>query len=75
MLELFHAIGDAESARVRKYIVDHELLPHFRFRNTTYEEVKRDLHARGGDKAPALWDGTVLIQGADAVLERIAALG
>ena len=54
MFELFHAIGDASSARVRKYVVDHELTEHIRFRNVTYEEVQTDLTARGGTNAPAL---------------------
>lgn len=73
MFELFHAISDASSARVRKYVVDHELTEAIRFRNVTYEEVKRDLSARGGTKAPALWDGERLIEGADAIIARLVA--
>jgi hypothetical protein len=73
MFELFHAIGDASSARVRKYVVDHELTEHLRFRNVTYEEVQADLTARGGTNAPALWDGEKLVQGADAIIARLVA--
>lgn len=73
MFELFHAIGDASSARVRKYVVDHELTEHVRFRNLTYQEVQVDLTARGGTTAPALWDGEKLVQGADAIIARLVA--
>lgn len=71
MFELFHAISDPSSARVRRYIVDHAL--DVRFRNVTYEEVQRDLLARGGQHAPALWDGERLINGADAIISRLSA--
>lgn len=73
MFELFHAISDPSSARVRKYVVDHELLADLRFRNVTYEEVQKDLVAHGGSVAPALWDGETLIQGADAIIARLVA--
>ncbi len=71
MFELFHAISDPGSAKVRRYVVDHEV--EVRFRNVTYEEVQRDLLARGGKDAPALWDGERLIIGADAIIARLAA--
>ena len=70
MFELFHAISDPESARVRRHVVEHEL--DLRFRNVTYEEVQRDLLARGGKDAPALWDGERLFQGADAIIQRLS---
>lgn len=73
MFELFHAISDASSAKVRKYVVDHELGEAVRFRNVTYDEVQRDLAARGGSGAPALWDGEKLITGADAIIARLKA--
>lgn len=73
MFELFHAVADASSARVRLYVVDHELLEEIRFRNVTYEEVQKDLTARGGLTPPALWDGEKLIQGAEAIIARLAA--
>ena len=73
MFELFHAIADPGSARVRKYVVDHELAEIIRFRNVTYEEVQRDLTARGGGAAPALWDGEKLYVGADVIIARLVA--
>jgi hypothetical protein len=73
MFELFHAIADPGSGKVRKYVVDHELESSIRFRNVFYEEVQRDLTARGGSTAPALWDGTRLITGAEAIIARLVA--
>lgn len=73
MFELFHAISDASSAKVRRYVTDHEL--EVRFRNVAYDEVLADLRARGGTGAPALWDGERLVTGADAVIARLAAHG
>lgn len=73
MFELFHAISDPGSARVRRYVIDHELSETVRFRNVTYEEVQRDLTARGGSAPPALWDGEKLVQGADAIIARLQA--
>ena len=73
MFELFHAIADPASARVRKYVVDHELAEGLKFRNVTYEEVQRDLIARGGTTTPALWDGEKLVTGADAIIARLVA--
>ena len=73
MFELFHAIADPASAKVRKYVVDHELLTGLKFRNVTYEEVMRDLTAHGGTTTPALWDGERLITGADAIIARLLA--
>jgi hypothetical protein len=69
-LELFHAVNDeGESARVRSAIAERNLLDRFRFRNVFYEEVRADLTARGGSRTPALWDGSRLVEGADAILE------
>lgn len=73
MFELFHAIADPGSAKVRRYVVDHELGESIRFRNVTYEEVQKDLTARGGTDAPALWDGERLVTGADAIIARLTA--
>lgn len=73
MFELFHAIADPASGKVRSYVVEHELTEVVRFRNVTYEEVQRDLQARGGAQAPALWDGERLVQGAEAIIARLAA--
>lgn len=71
--ELFHAIGDASSALVRRFVVDQELDEVVRFRNVSYPEVQLDLSARGGGPLPALWDGVELVIGADAVIARLVA--
>lgn len=71
--ELFHAVADPSSARVRRYVVEHELEEAVRFRNVTYPEVQADLTARGGAGTPALWDGGRLFVGADAAIARLAA--
>ncbi len=73
MFELFHAISDPGSARVRQHVVEHELGDVVRFRNVHYDEVRADLAARGGAATPALWDGERLFTGADVVLARLAA--
>jgi hypothetical protein len=73
MIELFHATNDdGDSAAVRRFVVEHALVERVRFRNVFYPEVQADWTARGGTRTPALWDGTQLIEGRDAVL---AALG
>jgi hypothetical protein len=71
--ELFHAVGDDSSAKVRRFVVERELLEAVRFRNVTYDEVRADLTARGGTGAPALWDGQTLVVGADAIIARLLA--
>jgi hypothetical protein len=71
--ELFHAISDAGSARVRKFVVEHEFTAEVKFRNITYEEVVTDLKVRGGNAAPALWDGVRLFEGASAIEARLLA--
>lgn len=74
-LELFHAISDPGSARVRRWVDEHDLLGVMRFRNVVYSEVLADLVAHGGtgQSTPALWDGEKLFVGADAVIARIQA--
>lgn len=76
-LELFHAIADTGSARVRRWVDEHDLLPVMRYRNVVYPEVLADLVARGGaeQSVPALWDGEQLFVGADAVIARLQAHG
>jgi hypothetical protein len=71
--ELFHAISDESSARVRRYVVERALGDAVRFRNVSYAEVQADLTARGGSLPPALWDGQRLAQGTDAIIARLEA--
>jgi hypothetical protein len=70
-LELFHEVSQPGSAMARKYVTEHGLEGKVRFRNIYYPEVKADFAARGGRELPALWDGQVLTQGAEAVLRAL----
>ncbi|MBM4380325.1 MAG: hypothetical protein FJ086_13680 [Deltaproteobacteria bacterium] len=74
MMELFHAIPDAESAAVRRHVVARGLEAAVRFRNVSYPEVEQDLRARGGTRAPAVWDGQVLHAGEAACIARLSRL-
>lgn len=74
MFELFHAISDAESAQVRRFVVEHDLTAQLTFRNVHYPEAKAALLERGGTAPPALWDGTTLISGAEAVIAKLSTL-
>ena len=73
-LELFHRLEEPGSARVRRWVVDHELLEAVRFRNVVYPQASADFAAHGGGDTPALWDGERLFTGADLVLARLGAL-
>lgn len=74
-LELFHAIAEVGSARVRRWVGEADLLAEMRFRNVVYPEVVADLVKYGGTEqsVPALWDGAKLHVGADAVIARLQA--
>jgi arsenate reductase len=73
-IELFHATNDPDSAVVRRRVSELGLEDHIRFRNVFYEEVTRDLRARGGHATPALWDGSRLHIGKSAALAVIETL-
>jgi hypothetical protein len=73
-IELFHSTVDACSAAARKRVVDRGLESRIRFRNVYYAEVMSDLQARGGTAAPAIWDGTRLLEGEAAVLQFLDAM-
>ena len=70
-LELFHAIADPRSARLRRLVVTLGLERRLRFRNVVYPEVVADLEARGGREAPALWDGEALLTVEEAIEARL----
>jgi hypothetical protein len=73
-LELFHRLEEARSARVRRWVVDHDLLQAVRFRNVIYPEAAADFAAHAGRETPALWDGEQLFTGADLILARLQAV-
>jgi hypothetical protein len=76
VFELFHQIANAPSAEVRRYISEHELVDHVKFRNVDFDQHLEKLKARGGDgRVPALWDGSALHVGAEAVIARLKAHG
>jgi hypothetical protein len=73
--ELFHAVNDGgESARARQAMLELGVVDHVRLRNVFYPEVLADFQAHAGTRTPALWDGTRLLQGADAVIEFLQTL-
>ena len=79
--QLFYQITDPGGAAARKAIIAAGLLEAVQFRNLFYEEVRVDLEAHhrqsggpGAPTLPALWDGTTLHEGTDAVLAAIAKL-
>ncbi|HEX9104095.1 MAG TPA: hypothetical protein VF997_17910 [Polyangia bacterium] len=74
IIELFHATNDEGSAEARKLVVDRGLAGQIRFRNVFYPEVRADLDAHGGTKTPAIWDGSKLVEGREAVLAYLSAL-
>ena len=71
-MELFHQIVDEGSARVRRFVVEHELTEAVKFRNVSYEAPAKRLAELGGH-TPALWDSEKLFVGADAVIARLRA--
>lgn len=73
-LELFHQLEEPRSARVRRWVMDHDLLEQVRFRNVLYPEAAADFAARGGSDTPALWDGQRLFSGAELVIARLQAV-
>lgn len=73
--ELFHEIADAASAEARRCVVDLGIKARVDFRNVAYDEHRADWSARGGQRLPALWDGSELVQGLEAVSERLRSMG
>lgn len=60
---------------MRRYVVDHYLEDQVRFRNVAFEDAYQALLAYGGTgRVPALWDGSELHTGAEAVLARLQTL-
>ena len=75
--ELFHRIAEKDSAAARRRTVELELLDAVSFRNVEFESHRVALAERGGERTPALWDGTRLHVGLDAVmaaLQRLASV-
>ncbi len=72
--ELFHRIAEQESAAARRRTVELGLADVVAFRNVDFESHGAALAARGGERTPALWDGTRLHVGLDAVVAALQGL-
>jgi glutathione S-transferase len=72
-LVLYHRLADPASARIRARIVELGLKPRVDFQNVDTEGADA-FAAHGGSRVPALWDGSRLHEGADAVLLALGAI-
>jgi hypothetical protein len=73
--DLFHRIAEKDSADARRRAAELGVLEKVEFRNVHFESHRAALAARGGERTPALWDGSELHVGREAVLaalERLA---
>jgi hypothetical protein len=69
---LFHSIGldSHDSAAVRKFIVDHQLMEKIEFLNINYEGPQERLRARiGVVEAPVLFIGEQVFRGRSQILD------
>jgi hypothetical protein len=73
VMELFHRLGDAASARIRKRIVELGWDDRIAFRNVHFDSHRAALEAHGTLAVPAIWDGTQLHVGEAACLAVLAA--
>ena len=73
-VELFHQLADPDSAECRRAIVDLGLEGRVALRNVFYDSHKAAFAALGGQRVPALWSGTALVEGKEAVLAALSAL-
>jgi hypothetical protein len=71
---LFHRIAEPDSAEARRRAAALDLLGRLEFRNVEFESHRAALVALGASTTPALWDGTRLHVGRDAVLGALDAL-
>ena len=72
-LVLYHRIGDADSAAVRRRVVELGLKAVIDFQNVDTEGAAAFAAHRGG-AVPALWDGVRLHEGRAAVLALLETL-
>ena len=70
---LYHRIAEPASAAIRLRVVELGLKSHIDFQNAE-TDGKDELARLGGHATPALWDGTRLISGVDAVERELARL-
>jgi hypothetical protein len=72
-LELFHRLAEPGSAAARTLVRDLGLLDAVSFRNVAFDSHAAALAGHGGGPTPALWDGTRLHEGLEAVKAALAA--
>ena len=72
--DLFHRIAEKDSADVRRRTSELGILEKVAFRNVDFESHRAALAARGGERTPALWDGSQLHEGREAVLAALEGL-
>jgi hypothetical protein len=72
-IELFHQLGEADSASARQLVVALGLEERVAFRNVAFASHRDALAAHGGGETPALWDGARLHVGLAAVREALEA--
>jgi hypothetical protein len=73
-LELFHRLSEPASAVARRLVLERGLAERVLFRNVAFETHRDALGALGGAATPALWDGTRLHEGLEAVRAVLEAL-
>jgi hypothetical protein len=71
---LFHRIQDPVSAAIRREIVARGLKSRIDFQNVDSADGKALFAARGGTAVPAIWDGTDLRVGTDAIVSWLSEL-
>jgi hypothetical protein len=72
--ELFHEIADQACARVRLEVVRRGVKELIDFRNVHFERHRERLTELGGEAVPALWDGSRLHVGEEAVTRALGAI-
>lgn len=73
-LALFHRLAEPGSAEARRRVVALGLEGRVAFRNVEFPSHGAALAAHGGGATPALWDGTRLHVGTEAVLGALETL-
>jgi hypothetical protein len=72
-LVLYHRLADPASAGVRRWIVERGLKSRVDFQNVDTEAADA-FAALGGQRVPALWDGTRLHVGPDDIRTALGAI-
>jgi hypothetical protein len=72
-LVLYHRFADADSAVMRRFIVEHGLKPRIDFQNVDADGAEA-FAAHGAIRVPALWDGARLHEGPDAIRLALGAI-